>query len=313
MLHRMLLCAAGALAALAAPASAATKLAGYAMPTGIGAYRDTVAWSAYDEATRRYALTVWEGGAPRALPVPPRKDEFDATVGRDADGRPIVVYGDCPAGGSCGVYGFDPQRNEARLLAASARRDVRPHAPSLWRSRVVWVEERARRRHTVYVARAAGGGAPKVVRRFNGREVWATALLGRELALDVGPTERLEEQIQVQRLDGARRHVVGHTSTGEGGQTFVGLSFKGASLYWTRVCQGDPCARGTAFRYRHGRYAHATVPGDLAGFAVASSGTYWVTERFGYCGVPGEGEGETCDVEQASLRFRPGRDRHDGP
>ena len=33
--------------------------------------------------------------------------------------------------------------------------------------------------------------------------------------------------------------------------------------------------------------------------------------RFGCCGVPGEGE--TCDVEQASLRFRPGRDRHDGP
>ena len=33
--------------------------------------------------------------------------------------------------------------------------------------------------------------------------------------------------------------------------------------------------------------------------------------RFGYCGVPGEGE--TCDVKQASLRFRPGRDRRDGP
>lgn len=93
------------------------------------AYRDAAVWSAYDDATKRYTLTLKHGDAIRALPLPPREDEFDATVGRGAGGRVMVAYGDCPTGGRCGVYGFDPERNVSELLHASTRRGVLPESP----------------------------------------------------------------------------------------------------------------------------------------------------------------------------------------
>src|SRR5687767_3211593 len=64
-----------------APASAATTtLAGYSRATPISAYGDAAVWSAYDDATERYTLTLKHGDTIRALPLPPREDEFDATV-----------------------------------------------------------------------------------------------------------------------------------------------------------------------------------------------------------------------------------------
>jgi hypothetical protein len=296
-----------------APASAATAttLAGYSRGTPISAYRDAAVWSAYDDATERYTLTLKHGDTIRALPLLPREDEFDATVGRGAGGRVLVAYADCPTGGRCGVYGFDPERNVSSLLHASTRRGLLPQSPSVWGNRVVWVEARGERaRRTVFAARTHGGRA-EVLRRFAaGRSVRATALMGDALALDVGPTLHADGQIQVQRLDGTRRRVVGHTRSGESGQTFVGLSFVGRSLYWTRICRGDPCA-GVAFRYRDGRFAHARVPRNLAGFAMASSGAYWVTTLLGICD-PFQ-TGAQCQVQHAPLRFDPGRDPGDGP
>ena len=132
--------------------------------------------------------------------------------------------------------------------------------------------------------------------------------MGDVLALDV--MLRGIEQIQLQRLDGTRRRVVGHTRTGENGQTIVGLSFVGRSLYWTRICKGDPCA-GVAFRHRDGRFAHARVPRSLTGFAMTSSGAYWVTDQSGICDA--FQTGAQCEVQQAPLRFRSGRDPGDGP
>jgi hypothetical protein len=306
-------CALACLVAIvgAAPASAATTttLAGYSRPTPISAYRDAAVWSAYDEASRRYMLTLKLGTTIRGLPVPAREHQFDATVGPGAGGRPLVAYGDCPPGGRCGVYGFDPMRNAGYLLHASTRRGALPASPSVWRNRVVWVEARGERGRTVFTARTPGG-RPKVLRRFAGRSVRATALRDDVLALDVGPTLRADEQIQVQRLDGTRRRVVGHTNLGESGQSLVGLSFVGRSLFWTRICTGDPCD-GIAFRYRDGRFAHARIPGDLAGFAMASSGAYWVTEQFGECDVLERGR--QCQVQHTTLRFQPGRNPYDGP
>ena len=297
--------------AVAAPASAAgvTTLAGYSRSTPISAFGDAAVWSAYDDATKRYTLTLKVGETIRALPPAPREDAFDATVGRDAGGRVLVTYGDCPPGRRCGVYGFDPQSDTSRLLHASTRRGVLPESPSVWGNRVVWVEARGERpRRTVFAARTPGG-RPKVLRRFTaGRSVGATALRGDVLALAVG--QAADGQIQAQRLDGTRRRVVGHTRSGENVQTFVGLSFVGRTLYWSRICTGDPCA-GVAFRYRDGRYAHARLPRHLTGFATASSGTYWVTDQSGVCDA--FQTGAQCQVQHAALRFQPGRDPGDGP
>ena len=296
----------------AAPASAATPttLAGYSRATPVSAYGDAAVWSAYDDATERYSLTLKHGDAIRALPLPSRANEFDATVGRGAGGRVLVAYADCPTGGRCGVYGFDPERNASRLLHASTRRRVLPESPSVWGNRVVWVESGGEGgRRTVFAARTPGG-RPKVIRRLAaGRSVDATALMGDLLALSIGQYH--PAQIQVQRLDGTRRRVVGHTRSGENGQTFVGLSFVGRALYWMRICAGDPCA-GVAFRYRDGRFAHARLARRLVGFAMASSGAYWVTGWWGaFCDVLEAGA--QCQVQHAALRFEPGRDPGDGP
>ena len=304
-------CVLGCLVALAgaAPASAstATTLAGYSRGTPVSAYRDAAVWSAFDDATERYTLTLKHGDTIRALPLPSRVNTFDATVGRGAGGRVLVAYADCPTGGRCGVYGFDPERNSSTLLHASTRRGVLPESPSVWGARVVWVE--ARGALTVYAARTPGG-RPRVIRRFAGRFVGATALMGDVLALGLGLMDG-KEQVQVQRLDGTRRRIVGHTRDGENDQRLVGLSFVGRSLYWSRLCAGDPC-HGVAFRYRGGRFAHARLPSSLVGFAMASSGAYWVTGYFGaYCDVL-DADAQ-CQIQHAALQFQPGRDPGDGP
>ena len=306
-------CGLGCLVALAgaAPASAqtTTTLAGYSRATPVSAHGDTAVWSAYDDAIGRYTLTLKHGDTIRALPLPSREEEFDATVGRGAGGRVLVAYADCPAGARCGVYGFDPERKVSRLLHASTRRGVLPESPSVWGRRVVWVEARGERKPPTVFAARTPGGRPRVIGRA-GRFVGATALRGDVLALDLGLMDG-NEQIQVQRLDGTRRRVVGHTRDGENDQRFVGLSFVGRSLYWTRICAGDPC-RGTAFRYRDGRFAHARLPRFLVGFAMASSGAYWVTGYLSaYCDVL-DADAQ-CLVQQPALTFEPGRDPGDGP
>jgi hypothetical protein len=296
----------------AAPPSGATTttLAGYSRPTPVSAYGGAAVWSAFDDVSRKYTLTLKLGNTIRALPLPPREHEFDATVGRGAGGRPLVAYADCPPGGRCGVYGFDSERNASMLLHASTRRGVLPASPSVWGNRVVWIESGGERgRRTVFAARTPGG-RPKVIRRLAaGRFVGATALRGNRLALSVGQSH--PAQIEVQRLDRTRRRVVGHTRSGENGQTFIGLSFVGRALYWMRICAGDPCA-GVAFRYRDGRFAHARLARRLVGFAMASSGAYWVTGWWGaFCDVLETGA--QCQVQHSALRFEPGRDPGDGP
>jgi hypothetical protein len=308
-----LVAALGALAVASAPAAAKpVKLASYAMPSAVSAYRDVAAWNAYDPATKRYTLTVRRAGTIAAVDFAPRKRPFDVAVGRGPDGAPLVVLAACPAG-HCGVYAVRPTDAQTHMLAASSP-GATPQSPSVWGRRVAWVEARRKPdRYAVYTA--SNPGERRLVRRFPAQQyVGATALLGNELALDVGPrTDSDDERIVVQRLDGARRHTVGHTSIGEGGQTFVGLSFSGRSLYWARVCQGDTsgCPTGIAYRYRDGAYAHAPVPSDLAGFAMTPSGAYWMTEQFGDCDAAGRGS--TCDLEYGVPAFKPGHEAHDGP
>lgn len=297
-----------AAAVVASPASAQTKLASFKQATPVGAYRDTIAFSAYDPASKTYTLNVRQGSGPiRSVPVAPRTDgPFDANVGRGPSGQPLVIYSACPAR-RCGIYGLDPQTNRTRLLAHRASRKGKPFAVSVSGTRVAWAEGPG-----IYAARV--GGTPRLVKPLKGRtQVGGTALLGHELALDVRPSGSDTEQIQVQTLGGKRRHVVGHTTTGEGGQSLVGLSFSGNALYWSRVCVEDPsgCGHGIAYQYRNGHYAHARVPVDLAGFAMATSGAYWVTENSGEC-FDNEGADATCDLEQASLSFVPGHDPFDG-
>jgi hypothetical protein len=66
-------------------------------------------WSAYDPAANVYRLTARRAGITASVPVPPRRQPFDADLGRDARGRLVATYSRCAgdAGGparGCGAY-----------------------------------------------------------------------------------------------------------------------------------------------------------------------------------------------------------------
>jgi hypothetical protein len=291
----------------AAAADAATTLATYTRSSAVSAYRDVVAWSAYDPVTRRFSLTVREDDTNRVLSVAPRKREFDAGVSRGPGGRPLIVFVRCDRG--CGIYGFDPRRDRERLLV---RRRASVRAPALWGRRLAWIE-----RGEVVRSATIGGRLRTVPVPVSRRgAVTDLALRAERLAVatwsPAGGSTGGREQAWLQRLDGSRRRLVDRFTSGEGGQTIVGLSFDGHALHYVKSCLGDPsgCGRRSAFRYRHGRHATADVPSTLAGFAVTGTTAYWMTT-----GVGGDcpdlasdgGEQPTCLLRRARLRFVPAR------
>jgi hypothetical protein len=77
--------------------------------TGLRAEGGALLWSAYDPAANVYRLTARRAGITASVPVPPRRQPFDADLGRDARGRLVVTYSRCAgdAGGparGCGAY-----------------------------------------------------------------------------------------------------------------------------------------------------------------------------------------------------------------
>jgi hypothetical protein len=297
-----------ALFASTAPADASTTLATYARPSAVSAYGGVVAWSAYDPETKRFSLTVREGDATRILPIAPRKREFDAAVSRGPDGRPLIVYVRCARG--CGIYGFDPRRGEERLLV---RRQAPVRAPALWGRRVAWIE-RARGGQVVRAAQIGGRVRTVPVPVSRRGALTDVALHGRRLALaawsPAGGSTGGREEAWLQQLDGSRRRLVDRFTSGEGGQTIVGLSFNGGALYYVKSCFGDPsgCGPRNAFRYRHGRHATANAPNTVAGFAVTGHTAYWITTGVGGdCPDLGSDGSEqpTCLLQRARSRFVP--------
>jgi hypothetical protein len=79
------------------PAQAATVqvLASSAQRTAVTAGDGHVVWSLRDAATGRYRLVDRYRGTVRTLPVASSPIPFDADLGRDAAGRPAIVYARC--------------------------------------------------------------------------------------------------------------------------------------------------------------------------------------------------------------------------
>jgi hypothetical protein len=117
------------------------------------------------------------------------------------------------------------------------------------------------------------------------------------------------------QLDGSRRRLVERFSSGEGGQTIVGLSFSRGALYHVKSCFGDPsgCGGRNAFRDRAGRHAAAGAPNTLAGFAITRGTAYWMTTGVGGDCPDLGNEQPACRLQQARLRFTPFRDSSAAP
>jgi hypothetical protein len=62
---------------------------------GLTAWRGYLVWNVWSSTTRRWRLALWHAGRVTSLPVPSRAVAFDADVGPDAAGRPVVVFSRC--------------------------------------------------------------------------------------------------------------------------------------------------------------------------------------------------------------------------
>jgi hypothetical protein len=138
----------GVVLVTAVPAGADEQIARAACPqgasgiafgcTGASAYRGLLAWSDYDAAMGGHFLVTSADGVSARAPVPPRRVQpFDADVGPDVRGRPVVLYSRCAGGPAvgCGVWELDPASGAERrvLPGVTAPIELRP---SRWRGRV---------------------------------------------------------------------------------------------------------------------------------------------------------------------------------
>jgi hypothetical protein len=151
----LLLAVAAMGAATAAPAARAeTVVDTVGRVTPISAYGGLAAWSSFDAASRTYRLRLYRDGVVTTAPVPARRSPFDADVGPDAGGQPVVVYSRCardtraginvyglPAWADargCDIHRFRPSDGTDRVLATAASKVRSEMTPSIWGSRLAY-------------------------------------------------------------------------------------------------------------------------------------------------------------------------------
>lgn len=117
-----------------------TEITSLGHSTPIDARGGVVTFSVYDAALRRLRLAVSDGGPVRLLPAPPRRDVFDASVGSDARGQPVVTYSEC-------------RRSVRRPDPLTAR----PYWPDQRGCRVISIDLGSGKRQTLKTQRTKGG------------------------------------------------------------------------------------------------------------------------------------------------------------
>ena len=101
---RTLVSALAALALIPAASAAADQpIAEIGRESPIAAYAGWEAWSAFDEASGSYALTLRDPqGTVKAAPLAPSDEPWDVSLGPDAHGDVVAVYRSCGPDG-CGT------------------------------------------------------------------------------------------------------------------------------------------------------------------------------------------------------------------
>jgi len=278
-----------------------TPLADTFQPTAIRAYRGEAVWSTAPQGSKTFTLTLADASGVRALPVTQAGRPIEAGIGRGPDGKPLIVLGAC-AGSRCGIDTLDPATGARRRVATTSKPAL---SPSVWGDRLAWIEHR-KGDDRVYTARIGHRGVTRVPTAKRA-SLWELTLRGRQLAISlVTGTTFDAAAVRLQELDGSRARTLRSVTVGEADRSYVGLSFDGSGLYFAQICAGDPSGcpgHGIAFRYRAGKFATASVPTDLAGFAYSAGSAYWVGENFGEC-MDNRGQDAPCTIEKGARDFR---------
>jgi len=309
----------------AASAQERTVLAELPNESEVSTFAGLTVVSSYDLASRTYDLVlVGPGGVTERLPVAPSPAPFDADLGPDSAGRAAVVYSRCadprrPAVGGCDLFihtiGVDGERPIRTANTPSASE----YEPSLWRGEVAWVRSYGEDRQAAYTRPLLARRTQRSVRQpgvtrsdcpvqlglgdctRRRRELTQVELNERYLAL-IGRYEqaRVSEVWLVDRRSERSRRVA-LMNTGEGGQTFLGLSFSRGRLGWHRSCFGDPggCEGRGGFRYRPGAdtYEVERTYRPFAGFSLDGDGAVALDGYRELGDEPGTQFGSPCDDE----------------
>jgi hypothetical protein len=121
-----------------APASADQAVAEIGRESPVAAYAGWEAWSAFDEASSQYTLTLRDpSGAVKSAPLAPSTTPWDVSLGPDTAGNVVAVYRSCGADG-CDVRRLNVAtgREQALRTVSSPRYDEA--TPAIWRSTVVF-------------------------------------------------------------------------------------------------------------------------------------------------------------------------------
>jgi hypothetical protein len=139
MLVRKLVPALAVLALVpAAPASADKAIAELGRETPIAAYGGWEAWSAFDEASGTYALTLRDpGGTVKQAPLAPANKPWDVALGPDANGDVVAIYRGCDADG-CDLRRLYVATGRDQALRSVSSPSYDEATPAIWRSTVVF-------------------------------------------------------------------------------------------------------------------------------------------------------------------------------
>ena len=140
MSARNLVPALAALAALvvAAPAAADQAIAEIGRESPVAAYGGWQAWSAFDESSGTYALTLRDpNGAVKAAPFAASKKPWDVSLGPDANGDVVAIYRKCTSSG-CDVRRLYVATGRVQELHSVSSPQYDEATPAIWRSTVVF-------------------------------------------------------------------------------------------------------------------------------------------------------------------------------
>jgi hypothetical protein len=309
-------------------------------PTPIRAWGGVGAFSVYDSIAGVYRLAIAGPAGPPALAaVAPRTVPFDADVGPDLAMRATIVYSRCERERTrldCDIYRYSVEDGVESKIAGTDSDAASEFAPSIWRGQVAFVrsiDARPTAAQRIYVrSLAAPRARPSrrlsliapdkrcAARAICGAAVEEIELYGKRLAANVtygtGPFGGIcgLKEIQVQTI-GRRARRLASQICGLSGQSYVGPSFVGGSLYWARYCGGDPagCTPSNAGAYRYGlrtrAYALAGFERDLSGFSYLGKGQALevrvTVNGSGACGNPPIDAAGDCEIARVDgLRFR---------
>jgi hypothetical protein len=329
----------------AAPARADTTIAPLVGATPVRALGSMAVWSSYDPAVKDYRLTLLANGAVSTVAVAPRKAPFEADLGTDAAGNPVLVYSRCtrdgPLARGCDLYQLPLGAGGAERAIAGANTAREETHPTLSKGRLVWARSAGRGHVRVYErmlaaprstrSRALNGVLPRrschtIDRRCTAvREVAVTELelSGGRLAVTTTfatPSGGGIHQGSLRLADvrTGRSREIAFQVTGLSGQSLVGPSFAGSRLGWYLSCLGDPAACGSGGRggpwvydTRTRRYAHASDSRPADGFALLRGSRAYVArsttrERCTY--PPGEPPATGCELALTDpIAFRAAR------